>query len=191
MVSNEEISIMLECKRNGLNPDETLQKIQVPYEWTGDSYLFDFGSMPVEEVTDHIDKLLSKRGYCLEDGTLSHGVCIRLTSSGVRGDIPKLYRFEVEIYSSDGRTYFEIAKSFKGLIMSMDKIWNGKNYLDSELEKIVNKVKYLKPFKGYLVCDKCKRYYKLQLGESPYDFTDKCECGGNLQTRCVWGIENL
>lgn len=41
MVSNEEISIMLECKRNGLNPNEILQKIQVPYEWTGDSYLFD------------------------------------------------------------------------------------------------------------------------------------------------------
>ena len=65
--------------------------------------------------------------------------------------------------------------------MSMDKIWNGKNYLDSELEEIVNKIKYLKPFKGYIVCDKCKRYYKLQLGESPYDFDSKCECSGNLK----------
>ena len=37
--------------------------------------------------------------------------------------------------------------------MSMDKIWNGKNYLDNELEAIVNKIKYLKPFKGYLVCN--------------------------------------
>jgi len=35
----------------------------------------------------------------------------------------------------------------------MDKIWNGKNYLDNELEAIVNKIKYLKPFKGYLVCN--------------------------------------
>lgn len=34
----------------------------------------------------------------------------------------------------------------------MDKIWNGKNYLDNELEVIVNKIKYLKPFKGYLAC---------------------------------------
>lgn len=89
MVSNDEINIRLESKKEGLDQDETLEKIQVPYEWTGDSYLFNFGSMPVEEVTTRIDKLLTKRGYSLEDGTLSHGVCIRLTNSGVRGDIPK------------------------------------------------------------------------------------------------------
>ncbi|MCC7559798.1 MAG: hypothetical protein KO318_05130 [Methanobacterium sp.] len=33
---------------------------------------------------------------------------------------------------------------------------------------------------GYLICDNCKGYYKLQPGESPYDFSDKCECGGKL-----------
>lgn len=33
---------------------------------------------------------------------------------------------------------------------------------------------------GYLVCDKCKGYYELQPGESPGDFSDKCECGGTL-----------
>ncbi|MBP2045188.1 hypothetical protein [Methanobacterium aggregans] len=32
----------------------------------------------------------------------------------------------------------------------------------------------------YLVCEKCGGYYKLQRGESPNDFTKKCECGGNL-----------
>jgi hypothetical protein len=31
-----------------------------------------------------------------------------------------------------------------------------------------------------MVCDKCGGYYKLQPGESPEDFTDKCECGGDL-----------
>ncbi len=152
MVSNIEIKLGLECKKEGLDPDETLKKIQVPYEWTGGSYLFNFGSMPVEEVTSRIDKLLTKRGYSLEDGTLSHGVCIRLTNSGVRGDIPKLYRFEFGTYSSEGTTYFEIAPPFKGLIMSMDKIWNGKNYLHNELETIVKKIQYLRPFKGYLDC---------------------------------------
>jgi len=30
--------------------------------------------MPVEEVTIRIDKLLTKRGDSLENGTLSHGV---------------------------------------------------------------------------------------------------------------------
>ena len=34
---------------------------------------------------------------------------------------------------------------------------------------------------GYLVCDKCNEYYKLQPGESPEDFSDKCECGGKLK----------
>lgn len=34
---------------------------------------------------------------------------------------------------------------------------------------------------GYLVCDKCKGYYTLQPGESPDDFSDKCECGGKLK----------
>lgn len=32
---------------------------------------------------------------------------------------------------------------------------------------------------GYLVCEKCGGYYKLQDGESPDDFED-CQCGGKL-----------
>lgn len=34
---------------------------------------------------------------------------------------------------------------------------------------------------GYLICDKCNSYYKLQKGESPEDFSDECECGGKLR----------
>lgn len=34
---------------------------------------------------------------------------------------------------------------------------------------------------GYLVCDKCEGYYELQPDESPEDFIDICECGGNLK----------
>ncbi len=33
---------------------------------------------------------------------------------------------------------------------------------------------------GYLVCDACGGYYKLQEGEKPEDFSDECECGGIL-----------
>ena len=32
----------------------------------------------------------------------------------------------------------------------------------------------------YLYCDKCGGYYVLNPGESPQDFSDKCECGGHL-----------
>jgi hypothetical protein len=35
--------------------------------------------------------------------------------------------------------------------------------------------------KGYLVCEKCNSYYKLQPGESPEDFTYECECDGKLK----------
>jgi len=34
---------------------------------------------------------------------------------------------------------------------------------------------------GYLICDTCQGYYELKKGESPEDFSSKCECGGNLE----------
>lgn len=34
---------------------------------------------------------------------------------------------------------------------------------------------------GYLVCEKCGGYYKLKPGESPSQFSDKCECGGKFK----------
>lgn len=39
---------------------------------------------------------------------------------------------------------------------------------------------------GYLICVKCKSYYKLQSGESAKDFVDECNCGGKLRY-----VENL
>ena len=34
---------------------------------------------------------------------------------------------------------------------------------------------------GYLICGKCKSYYKLHSGESANDFADNCECGGKFK----------
>lgn len=39
---------------------------------------------------------------------------------------------------------------------------------------------------GYLICSKCKTYYKLQSGESAKNFVEKCDCGGKFRY-----IENL
>ena len=39
---------------------------------------------------------------------------------------------------------------------------------------------------GYLICGKCKGYYKLQSGESRKDFVGDCDCGGKLRY-----VENL
>jgi len=33
----------------------------------------------------------------------------------------------------------------------------------------------------YLICEKCKNYYKLKPGEKPEDFSSKCECGKKLK----------
>lgn len=43
------------------------------------------------------------------------------------------------------------------------------------------KIESKKDDNGYMVCDKCNEYYKLQPDESPDDFSDKCECGGKLK----------
>lgn len=32
----------------------------------------------------------------------------------------------------------------------------------------------------YLVCEKCRKYYELQKGESPENY-ESCQCGGNLR----------
>lgn len=39
---------------------------------------------------------------------------------------------------------------------------------------------------GYLICKKCKKYYKLQEGEVPTNFENKCNCGNTLRY-----VENL
>jgi hypothetical protein len=39
---------------------------------------------------------------------------------------------------------------------------------------------------GYLICGKCKSYYKLQSGESVKDFALECKCGGKFRY-----VENL
>jgi hypothetical protein len=39
---------------------------------------------------------------------------------------------------------------------------------------------------GYLICSKCKSYYKLQSGESAKNFVDYCDCGGEFRY-----VENL
>ena len=39
---------------------------------------------------------------------------------------------------------------------------------------------------GYLICSKCKSYYKLQSGESAKNFVGNCDCGGKYRY-----VENL
>lgn len=155
--------------------------LRVPYEWTGNSYLFDFGSLPVEELANYNDYLFKKNWYALEEGNPINGIYSKSNYSMRYGLFSKVNKFKVEIYSIDGNTYLEISKGHGGFI-SVDKIIYGKNYMNSELNRMAEKIQFLKPeYNGSLVCNKCGRYYELQYGESPDDFTGKCECGGILE----------
>lgn len=165
MVSNKEIKIMLECKRKGLNPKETLQKVQVPYRWVNDICIFDFDLMPIDELCNHFNDLFENLGFCLDKGTILHGIY-----SGV------WFKYEVEIYSSGEKSYLAISQS----VSSIDNFFS-KSDPKKSFDALIDKIKYLKPFEGYLVCDKCNEYYKLQPGEFSYEFTDKCKCGGKLK----------
>lgn len=55
--------------------------------------------------------------------------------------------------------------------------------LTTDISKLVDKLweeKSKNENNGYLVCEKCNSYYKLQPGESPDDF-ELCQCGGELK----------
>lgn len=150
----------------------------------GDVCVFDFGSVPVNVLSTIIGNLFKSWYYHLEEGTCLNGVYKRLYApyGGNVFIMPRIYQFKVEIDSNGGKTYFKISEAANGMIMSIDKIIYGKNYLKLELNHIVDEIKYAHlSFEGYLVCDKCNEYYKLQPGETPDDFTDKCECGGKLK----------
>lgn len=168
MVSNKEIKIRNECKRKGLDPEEVLQLMQVPYEWTENGLLFDFGSMPIEKLSNYTDYIFKKLGYHLDKGTPLNGLYSQIhTAYAIVVNIPIKYSYETEIYSNGGKTYLEI--SF------------GK-YLSSELNKMVDQIQFLKPSNnGYLVCNKCGAYYEVHKGESPDEFDKNCECGGTFE----------
>ena len=62
------------------------------------------------------------------------------------------------------KTYFKLIKTDIPKFITASKLKSDFNYVD----------------KGYLVCNKCNGYYKLQSDESPDDFSNECECGGKL-----------
>jgi len=53
--------------------------------------------------------------------------------------------------------------------------------IKTDISKLINGTPKQETSHGYLYCQECGGYYQLQPGESPDDFTDKCECGGKLK----------
>ena len=194
MAPNEEIKkIMLDCKSKGLNSMEVLQLMEVPYELTEGSYLFDFGSMPVEELSGYIDYILRMRWYLLDKGTTTEGLYKRTKTvhdpnrTGRNNRIDVKCLVEVDIYPSEGKTYLEIympsiedSKIEKLFIVGHKETI--RNTKITELNEIIDQIKFLKPsIKGFLICNKCGTYYEVSNEESLADFPDKCECGGTFE----------
>jgi hypothetical protein len=189
----EEIEkIMLECKNKGLNSREILQLMEVPCDCTDGSYLFDFGTMPVEELSEYIDYILRKRWYLLEIGTPVDGIYhkskrVPYIGFGRNNFIDVKCRCKVYIYPSGEKTNLEISMPYKEdskiqkLLFEMRVKKINETRL-TESHEIVDQIKFLKPsIQGYLICNKCGAYYELHNEESPEDFPDKCECGGTFE----------
>lgn len=187
MVSNEEIRLKLAAKREGIDPDERVKhalEMQRPFEWVGSACIIDFNSWPVEDLSIIIRNLFEEGGYHLEEGTPTDGIYGRGHSSLrlLVGYYAFRYRFKVEIYSEGENTFIKVYKAMTGIMEGIIDGWQGLALYNKEFYRLIDALKYLRPdCEGYLVCDKCNEYYKLQPGESPDDFIDKCDCGGNLK----------
>ncbi|KAF5036534.1 Double zinc ribbon [anaerobic digester metagenome] len=89
-----------------------------------------------------------------------------------------------------GDTVDNVVESGKGLMKGLGGFLNkAAESIDKNIEK-TRQGQYtsakennhnLMETPGYLVCDECGGYYELQQGESADDFSDECDCGGNLE----------
>ena len=121
---------------------------------------------PLNEIRTHIIFLLTSVGFTLYldsayyDFKLTEDVLILFLAACRtinRGENELSYEDVITAY----KTYYKLLST--DIYELVDKIWR---------EKSQNN--------GYLVCEKCSSYYKLQPGESPDDFSDECKCGGGL-----------
>ena len=186
MVSNEEIKIKHVSKKKGLYHDEEIKdalKTQRPSEWVDNVCIIDFGSISIEHLALTVKNLFEYEGYSLEKGNTVDGIYGRGHASLrlLLGYFAFRYKFKVEIYLEAGNTFLKIYKSMTGLMEGIIDGWQGLALYNKEFYRIIELIKYLgNKTEGYIICDKCGGYYKLQYDEFPEDF-DKCRCGGNLE----------
>lgn len=189
MVSNEDIHRQLALKRKGqytdVEKDNDILKTQHPFESLGETYIFNFSPMTIDDLAITIKNMFESSGYHLEWGTPIYGVYgignPVLAILELSFIVKHRFKFKIEIYSDQGVTCLKISKKFSILRLMIGRgfiLWN-MDYI-IEFKRIINLLKYLKPNNGYLCCDECGGCYKLQSGEFQEDF-DRCQCGGELK----------
>lgn len=183
--NNQTKLIIKECEDKGLDPELVLRILQVPYEWTGDGFLFEFNSLSVEILSDYVNYIFRNKGYHLAEGTQINGIYVRIRYAHIDQifkSYGSVYKTQVKIYSNEDKTYLETLKKFSGFFMFIDKLKYGKNYPNFELSQIADQISLLNPeIEGYLICDKCGSYATIKKEESPEDYDTNCECGGILK----------
>ncbi len=123
------------------------------------------------------------------------GTSIKVTntsSAAISAELKKRREQHGNVTSKNEYTMNSVVESGKGLFKGVGGFLNkAAESIDKNIEKTrqgqntsvkennPNFIESQNP--GYLVCDKCGGYYELQQGESADDFTDECDCGGNLK----------
>lgn len=187
MVSNEDINKRLETVRRGFDPETGLEKLsemERHLEWVDNACIIYFDYWPVKDLSITIKNMFEDANYRLEEGTPTNG--IYGTGSALArllvGYMALRYRFKIEIYSDNDNTFLKISRAIHNwsVIIFSGFVYGNALYNDT-FKGIVDVLKYLQPnYDGYMVCQKCGGYYKLQPGELPEDF-DVCQCGGELE----------
>lgn len=188
MVFIEWINKNRELARNAFGPDYELEKLpgmERPIEWIDDVCVIDFNSWPVEDLSITIKNFFENANYRLEEGTPTNA--IYGTGSTLKrlliGWMAFRYKFKVEIYyDEETNTFLKISKHNPVLTaVFVDGTPIGNPFYNEIFDRIIDVLKYLQPsYDGYLICQKCGGYYKLQPGELPENF-DVCQCGGELE----------
>jgi hypothetical protein len=188
MVSNEDINKQLALKRKGQYTDverDDLLETQHPFESVGDAYIFNFSPMTLDDLAVTIKNMFEIGGYKLEEGTPINGIYgignPILAILELQFIVKRRFTFKIEIYSDQGVTFLKISKQHSIIRLIIRRgyiLWNMSYSI--EFKRIINALKYLKPNNGYMCCDKCGGYYKLEPGEFQENF-DRCQCGGELK----------
>jgi predicted amidophosphoribosyltransferase len=134
--------------------------------------------------------------FCTECGT-SLTVKKNASSANINQELKKKRESSSRNVPPIDETLGNVVKSGKGLMKGLggfldkaasgiDKNLNQSNKSESLSNKNINeriqkRREKEKVIPGFLVCDACGGYYELQAEEAPDDFSDECECGGNLE----------
>lgn len=188
MVSSQEIKKALQAKHLGVDAEDPFvdryndffKSMETPFKPIENGFIFDFGPMDPEKLSQYIDYLFLMQSYHFNR---SKNTYFRYqTSYSVPQILLPKYEFKLDLTSEVGKTYLEVLAVFNGPLISFYKLLYGKNYQESALNQLVNQIKLIKvSIHRYLICNKCGAYYELQNNEFPEDFDQTCKCGGELE----------